>query len=111
MCSTPQSSASFAVSTALIVCVKARANLHRQRYRDRFLDSFENLLEPAVVLQQSGTTTVLHNLRRGTAAIYVENIGAHFLRHLRRHAHALRLAAKDLHRKRPLILVKPHLPF
>jgi hypothetical protein len=33
------------------VIVKACTNLHRQRYRDRFPDRFENLLEPAVVLR------------------------------------------------------------
>jgi hypothetical protein len=42
----------------------------------------------------------------GTAAVHVENVGADFLRHLGGHAHAFRLSAKDLHRKRPLVFVK-----
>src|ERR1043165_3375705 len=54
---------------------------------------------------------MLHYFRRRTTAVDVENVGPDFLRHLSRHAHAFRLAAKDLHRERPLVLVKTHLPF
>jgi hypothetical protein len=54
---------------------------------------------------------VLHDLRRRAAAVHVENVSANFLRHLSSHAHALYLSSKDLHRKRPLVFVKAHLPF
>ena len=64
-----------------------------------------------MVFQQSRSAAVLHNFRRRTAAVDVEDVGANFFRHLGRHAHALRLAAKNLHRKRPLVRIKPHLPF
>src|SRR6185503_13645208 len=38
------------------------------------------------------------------------NVGADFFRHLGSHAHALRLAAKNLDRERPLVLIETHLP-
>src|ERR1043165_3752122 len=93
------------------VIVETGTDLHRQRNRDHFLDLFENRFEPAVILQQSRTTTMLHDLRRWTTTVNVEYVSANFLGYLRRHRHALRLTPKDLHRKWALVFVKTHLPF
>ena len=54
---------------------------------------------------------VLHHFGGGAAAVYIQDVGADLFGHLRGHAHALRLAAKDLHCKRALVLIKAHLPF
>src|SRR5688572_31194298 len=54
---------------------------------------------------------MLHDFRRRTTTVDVENVGPDFLGHLRRHAHPFRLPAEDLHRERPLVLVEAHLPF
>ena len=54
---------------------------------------------------------MLHDFWRRTPAIHIQNVRANFFGHLCSHAHALRLAAKDLHRKRALVFIKAHLPF
>src|SRR6185503_5509430 len=63
-----------------------------------------------MILEQSRSSTVLHDLRSRAAAVHVENVSADFLRHLGGHAHALNLSSKDLHRKRSLVFEKAHLP-
>ena len=93
------------------VIVKAGANLDRHRNRNSPFDFFQDSLQPLVIFQQSRSTAVLYNLRRGTAAIHVENVCANFFGQFGGHAHAFRLAAKNLHRERPLVFIKAHLPF
>jgi len=93
------------------VIVKARADLHRERNRDHFLDLFQDRFQATVVFQQTRPAAVLDDFRRRTTTVHVENISANFLGHLGGHAHSFRLPAEDLHRKRPLVFVEPHLPF
>ena len=54
---------------------------------------------------------MLHDFWRRTPAIHVQDVRADFFGHLCRQAHALMLAAEDLHRKRALVFVKAHLSF
>ena len=89
----------------------AGANLDRQRNRNRFLDLFQNRFQSRQIAQQSRATAVLHDFRRRAAAVYIQNIRSDFLGHLGGHAHALRLRAEDLHRKRALVLIETHLAF
>ena len=87
------------------------ANFDRQRNRNRFLDLFENRFQSRQIAQQPRATAVLHDFRRRTAAVYIENIRADFFGHLGGHAHALRLPAENLNRKRALVPVEAHLAF
>ena len=75
-----------------------------------FLISFSIVFEPRQISQQARAAAVLDDLRRRAAAVDIENIRADLLRHLRAHRHSLGLPAEDLHRERPLFLVKTHLP-
>src|SRR2546425_9858524 len=53
---------------------------------------------------------MLHDFWRRTTAIHIQNVRADFFGHLCSHAHALMLAAENLHRERALVFVKAHLP-
>src|SRR5206468_9022714 len=89
----------------------ASTNLNCQWNGNRFLDLLKNRLQPRQVAKQRRAATMFDYFRSGTTAIDVENVGAYFFSHFRRHAHAFRLGAENLNSKRSLGFIKAHLPF
>src|ERR1051326_1375999 len=87
------------------------ADFYCQWDRDRLFDFFKDRFQPWQIAQQSRSTTVLYDFRRGTTAVYVENDRADLFGHLRGHTHALSLAAENLHGERALVFIETHLPF
>jgi hypothetical protein len=93
------------------VIVEPGANLHGHRNRDSSFDFFQDRFQPWVIFEEARSAAMLHNLRRGTATVYVQDVGANFFSHLSSHAHAFRLSAENLHGERPLVFIKAHLAF
>src|SRR5205085_10371476 len=89
----------------------ARANLDGQRNLDRLLNLFQDSFEARVIAQETRAAAVLDDLRRGAAAVNIQDIRANLFSHLRSHPHPLRLPAENLHRERSLLFKETHLPF
>src|SRR5947209_4146416 len=93
------------------VIVVARANLYRERNLYTLLYLFQDCFEPLVVAQKARASAVLYDLRRGAAAVDIQDVRSHLFGHLRSHAHTFRLSAENLNCERAFFLEESHLSF